>query len=565
MMRPNLRILTAGAALTGVVGAAGCDAIWGVHAARLYVVDAGDAGRGGAGGTGGTTSSSSTTGTGGGAVCTPNAMMPCYSGPVGTEGVGQCQAGLKTCKPDGSDYGACTGDVTPQPETCSNPANESCSGHDCVQWAELFGDNNDQAAKGVAVDPSGNSFVAGSFAGAISVPGAPLVAAGMTDAFLIKLDPAGMVLWGKGFGAAAAYVNAYTVAANDAGEVVIGGTATKAVSFGGTPIAPGLFLAKFSANGDLLWSKGLTVSYGGQLLEKVYSVVFAPGGDVVAGGTFASPIDVDDGPIAGPSAGTPVLGFVTRLRGSDGSGKSANGKWAKSLCSGSNVCGVWGVAADAAGDVIVAGKFGGTLVLAPGVSMTSVGTKFNAYVAKLSPNGDTSPWNRQIGAAGADISVTALGIDASDAPVLVGNFTGTLDFGGGPVTGVTGSGYVARYSASNSFGWVKAFDGTAFGVASDASGNAFVTGSFPGSLDLGGAPLTSNGGADVFVAKLSPSGALLWNRGYGGAEDQAAAGVGITSQGDPVIVGSTSGPIDFGMGTLTPKGGADLFVVKLSQ
>ncbi len=60
--------------------------------------------------------------------CTPDSEASCYTGPAGTEGVGACAAGSQTCNAEGSDYGACTGDVTPVAEDCSTAADDDCDG-----------------------------------------------------------------------------------------------------------------------------------------------------------------------------------------------------------------------------------------------------------------------------------------------------------------------------------------------------------------------------------------------------------------------------------------------------
>jgi hypothetical protein len=58
--------------------------------------------------------------------CTPGAMEGCYSGPPGTAGVGTCSAGTRTCTP-ASTWGACTGEVTPVPESCIG-LDDDCDG-----------------------------------------------------------------------------------------------------------------------------------------------------------------------------------------------------------------------------------------------------------------------------------------------------------------------------------------------------------------------------------------------------------------------------------------------------
>ncbi len=102
---------------------------------------------GGTGGsTGGTTASG---GTGGSTGCTQGMTQACYTGPAGTEGIGDCHSGVSTCTAAG-EWGACAGDVLPKIEDCATPmADESCdqiatcTGQ--LRWAKVFGDKMAQA------------------------------------------------------------------------------------------------------------------------------------------------------------------------------------------------------------------------------------------------------------------------------------------------------------------------------------------------------------------------------------------------------------------------------------
>ena len=75
--------------------------------------------------------------------------------PPAPEGVGICQAGTATCNADGSGFGKCVGEVTPQSPTCSTTADTACTGHNCVQWAELLGSGQYAIANAIAVDLMG--------------------------------------------------------------------------------------------------------------------------------------------------------------------------------------------------------------------------------------------------------------------------------------------------------------------------------------------------------------------------------------------------------------------------
>src|SRR5689334_14822027 len=58
--------------------------------------------------------------------CTAGETEPCYSGPSGTENVGACVGGTRTCT-DAGVFGACEGEVLPGTETCDG-TDQDCDG-----------------------------------------------------------------------------------------------------------------------------------------------------------------------------------------------------------------------------------------------------------------------------------------------------------------------------------------------------------------------------------------------------------------------------------------------------
>ena len=65
-----------------------------------------------------------------GCVCTVGQTQPCYNGPAGTSGVGQCTGGTRKCYASRASgfWGQCDGEVTPAPETCAANGDEDCDG-----------------------------------------------------------------------------------------------------------------------------------------------------------------------------------------------------------------------------------------------------------------------------------------------------------------------------------------------------------------------------------------------------------------------------------------------------
>jgi len=62
--------------------------------------------------------------------CVIGTSQPCYSGAVGTQGVGLCRAGSQACvaTANGSTWGACGGEVTPQTDVCDG-VDRNCDGN----------------------------------------------------------------------------------------------------------------------------------------------------------------------------------------------------------------------------------------------------------------------------------------------------------------------------------------------------------------------------------------------------------------------------------------------------
>ena len=225
--------------------------------------------------------------------------------------------------------------------------------------------------------------------------------------------------------------------------------------------------------------------------------------------------------------------------------------------------GAYGVASDSAGNVLLAGSFQGTVDFGGG-PLTSAGGS-DIFVAKYTSAGDYI-WAGRFGGAGDDLAY-GLAVDPSGNAVVTGAFQGTADFGGGALTSAGDFDvFVARYAAANGdYQWASAYGGpladSASSVAVDPSGNVLITGTFNGMASFGSA-LTSTGGADVFLAKLGPTGTALWARGYGGPLDDFANRVAVDKDGNAVVAGYFSGAASFGGTPLQSAGGADAFVAR---
>jgi len=109
-------------------------------------------------------------------------------------------------------------------------------------------------------------------------------------------------------------------------------------------------------------------------------------------------------------------------------------------------------------------------------------------------------------------------------------------------------------------------------VASDATGNIYVTGRFSGSADFdpgaGLSVITSLGASDVFLAKYTSTGLLVWVSRIGGTGADSVSSLARDAAGNLYLGGGFEGSADFdptaGLAVLNSVGGRDGYVAKFS-
>jgi hypothetical protein len=165
--------------------------------------------------------------------------------------------------------------------------------------------------------------------------------------------------------------------------------------------------------------------------------------------------------------------------------------------------------------------------------------------------------------------VESIAVSAAGTVALTGYFGGSISFGG-PTLNASGTvdAYVVQYDPGLVHAWSKQLGDAAaqvgYGVTIDAAGNVIAVGNFGGTTDFGGGPITEAGGGDIFVSKYNSSGMLQWAQKYGDSTSQTAYGVGVDAAGNVLVTGDINGVFDFGGGVLPAGGGSDMFLLKLT-
>lgn len=397
------------------------------------------------------------------------------------------------------------------------------------KWANAWGNGSNVAANTVAIGPVGEMVFAGLLReGSLDFGCGPIASGGTPNMFVVKLAKTGACEWSKGFGTAG--VNA--VAIDGTGSVLVAGATPGGVDFGGGVLS-GFYLTKLAANGAHRWSKSFPAStaYGGPWLS------LDRDGNAVFGGSFSKSINLGGGPLVTAGAGandTTNAAFAAKF---DPTGQHLWSHQYGEGIAGKNVS-VSGVATDACGSIILHGPFAGAVNFGTGTLTASDTSKSYAFLAKLTATG-TATWSKTLvgsnGGNGYAFGLGGLAVDstggATIAPALPGGvgFQSTTDFGGGPLTGSTGTGAssisIATFDSTAKHRWshVAAAPSTArasaaafpLGVATWGS-STIVTGTFttcstvcPTSpagttLVLAGKELTAVSGQDLFIASFSP-------------------------------------------------------------
>ncbi|WP_437958804.1 hypothetical protein WME76_03505 [Sorangium sp. So ce119] len=453
------------------------------------------------------------------APCERGDTRPCYEGESETEGVGLCAPGTQTCDADGS-WGACEKQVLPGEEDCNQRGDEDCDGVGCsdVLWARIFGGGSFQMAMSVAISPRGD-----------------------------RIAMAGVYR----------------------GELNFGPDAMTAL-----PEQPrgGAFLAVFDGEGNHVYSRG--VPTGG---DSAAMVALDAESNVLFATRYAGTVNLGGDDL--PAEGTSDM-LIAKL---DADGRHV---WSRQFGDPEGSITPVDVTVTPDGDAVIAGIFRGAVTFGGTTLETAEDPDMDGFLVRLSREDGDPVYSIRIGDRAGDPPgqqwCKGVGVDAMGRVVVAGTFVSSVDFGAGHAhesSSLGPSGWVAQYDAEGALVWNTAFihgdDGTVEigGVDVDPSGNAGVVGLFSGTVRFLGAngsvdvtrATTRADDIDLFVVRLTATGAHSWSKQLGDATDQSwnmpFHGIALDTEGEIVFAGGFRGKVDFGGGELTAND-TDWFVAK---
>lgn len=449
-------------------------------------------------------------------------------------------------------------------------------------WAVSAGGGDDDQATAVAVDGSGNAYVTGWLGRFGTDPVFTTSAAGVLPATTFALPsgsyrPGFVARFDGGTGACAWAMptagvgepRGQGIAVDAAGAVFVTGAFNGTAEFFTSPfgattatttplVSAGLddvFLLRLaSSTGACTWA----VRAGGVHSERGMAVAVDGRGNVfVTGFYFLTAYFTTSAPGTSPATtlalppATSADVFVARFAGATGACA-----WAVAA-GGSTYDWAYAMAADANGDVTVAGSFQGTATFttsAPGTSPATttalvMSGNTDAFVARFSGATGACAWASSAGSREASTGVRGMteawgvAVDAAGTAYATGSFQVVATFGSPADAQVYQGGMFLAGLSAGAGTWqppaVPATGGTSYGtaLATDAAGNQYLAGSFAGSMQVGSTRLYSWGRNELYLAKRSPTGAWLWAVQTKSTEGMSALGVATDASGHIFVTG----------------------------
>lgn len=368
-----------------------------------------------------------------------------------------------------------------------------------VVWIKSFGGTSAEDAAAVALDPTNNIYITGTFEGAPNFGGGPLANAGNVDGFALKLDAGGAYQWAVPLGGQFAD-GARSIAVSSTEVAVVGNYQHSMTVLGKTITNSGTsqgYLAEFGLDG----SSGFLKTFPGTGTSSPVSVVFDGGGNIVVAGTLTGTADFGNGAVTSSMEDA----FLAKYNGT-------GGFLLAKVLGGSTNDQATAVTVDASDNMLLVGKFTGSVAFG-GASPLNTNTA-NVVFAKYSAAG-AFDWAVAFGGTTAQIVPGGASANGAGDVVATGYFCGNLSFGTTMLAsvGTCASGdtdiFTVRLSGSNGSALTANRDGGSSpdvgnGITQTSDGKHYLAGAFQGFADFGGTARTSAGGNDAIILGLAP-------------------------------------------------------------
>lgn len=411
------------------------------------------------------------------------------------------------------------------------------------RWSRSFGGDtlHGEVDLRLAADADG-VYLGGLFSGTLDFGGAPLVAAPFEyTSFLASLDPEGGFRWARTLGRTELGHDPL-VGVDGRGHVYVSGYHPDAVDLGGGPLEPeSAHLASFTTAGVHRWSRdleesvdALEVADHGALFVASGETVRRLSADGVDGATLTLPDTVVD--VAVDAAGALYVAGVAHVARYDADGTE---RWTRRFSVADPVGArirVRDIDVDDAGNVSTLADFQGAADFG-GEPLTGGRRAFLRHdrdgALRWQRRSGVLWWRGLSAAADASGNVYVAGTFSAELDLGGGPWVGTDD----------GELFLASFGPTGAHRWSRRFGGVGsfyavHHIAFDAEGHVYLTGLFAGAPDFGGGPLETSSSA-VYAASFTADGAHRWSRALGAVSRGRGVGAAVDPGGDLLLVRPT--------------------------
>lgn len=285
-------------------------------------------------------------------------------------------------------------------------------------WVRQFGGNNSDRAINIAVDNSGFVYVTGQFFGTVNFDGNIVQAGGTSkDIFLIKLNPAGTVLWAISEGGSG-QENVYGITTDQQNNVILTGQFSGSSTIAGQSFTSmteplsnlpsnDLFVSKYDSNGNVIWVKTGIAEYE----DRGMAVTCDGQNNIILIGQFSDTLNFDGQII---NNGGYNVGFVTKLN------PTGQTQWFRMIKAGMLL--PYSVAVNTSDEIVITGDYLGTLqyIGLNGTSSISNNYYRKIFVLKTDSSGSYI-WGNSLG-SNNELSARSVAINSGKDIFVTGYF-----------------------------------------------------------------------------------------------------------------------------------------------
>jgi len=424
-----------------------------------------------------------------------------------------------------------------------------------VKWLTNSSGNDWDYLRDVVIDNDGNIFAVGNYTVSTSFSNIKKEVLGDNDIFIIKYDDKGDVSWLKTINSKGSCYVA-TSCVDNVGNYYISGYFDDEIVIDETIIPcstrNSAFVVKFNTKGNMEWFKNI----GGYFGQYPLLLTTDNLSNLLIAGSFYKSLSLDDLFVEGNcysdifiltinSEGELINNYVFSGIGND-------------VIKDISVVG---------NDIYFAGNFEKELALFDTIISSYGG--FDAFFVKYSSTDTSQILIKQVGSKYNDFGAS-ISNDNDNNIIFTGTHSGKLVINDNNNLSSNGKldTFILKYSEDGDFIWGENFGGPANDIISnsvlDDNGNIFLTGNYRGTIKENNFSIVSkNFSHDIFFAKYSKKGDLLFMESIGDSTNELAGDVLFNKYGNIILSGNLDNTKDIFDIKLDSISGNDLFIAEL--